>query len=356
MRRADAAAGPSDALAMSPLDGRYSRQELFAGIGRDGQARLGASRVLVVGCGALGSMLAETMVRAGVGVVTVVDRDFVEASNLQRQSLFEEEDARRGLPKAVAAEARLRRLNSEVRVRGRVADVSPENAGELVGEADLVLDGTDNFETRYLLNDVCVRARIPWVYGACVGSYGLALLVRPGRSPCLRCVLGDRPATGQAPTCDTAGVVAPIVQVIAGIQAAEAMKVLSRRTESLLPGLMTVDLWAGTFDAMDLRGVAPSCPACTAGRFEYAEAPADAAGVLCGRDAVQLRAAAGTRVDLATLASRLRAAGTVVSNEYLVRFQVPGVDLVVFGDGRAIVKGVSDVAQARSVYAKYVGN
>jgi molybdopterin-synthase adenylyltransferase len=354
MRRADVR--PSDAPALSPLDGRYSRQELFAGIGRDGQARLGASRVLVVGCGATGSLLAETMVRAGVGALTVVDRDFVEASNLQRQSLFEEEDARRGLPKAIAAEARLRRLNSEVRVRGRVADVSAENAPELVGEADLVLDGTDNFETRYLLNDVCVRARIPWVYGACVGSYGLALLVRPGLSPCLRCVLGDRPAPGQSPTCDTAGVVAPIVQVIAGIQAAEALKVLCGRTESLLPGLMTADLWAGTFDVMDLRGVPPSCPACTAGRFEYAEAASGAAAVLCGRDAVQLRAAFGTRVDLAELASRLRAAGTVVTNEYLVRFQAGGVDLVVFADGRAIVKGVSDVAQARSVYAKYVGN
>ena len=163
---------------------RYSRQELFAGIGPEGQKRLRASRVLVVGCGALGSALSETMVRAGVGALTVVDRDFVEPSNLQRQSLFEEEDARRGLPKAAAAEARLRRLNSEVEVRGLVADVSVENADTLVRGADLVLDGTDNFETRYLINDLCVRARVPWIYGACVGSYGLALLVRPGASPC----------------------------------------------------------------------------------------------------------------------------------------------------------------------------
>ena len=336
---------------------RYSRQELFAGIGPEGQKRLRASRVLVVGCGALGSALSETMVRAGVGALTVVDRDFVEPSNLHRQSLFEEEDARRGLPKAAAAEARLRRLNSEVEVRGLVADVSAENADTLVRGADLVLDGTDNFETRYLVNDVCVRARVPWVYGACVGSYGLALLVRPGASPCLRCVLGDRPAPGEAATCDTAGVVAPIVQVIAGIQGAEAFKVLSGRMESLLPGLVTVDLWAGSFDVTDLRHQAPSCPACTAGRFDYADSPrGSSAAVLCGRDAVQIHAVPGTRVDLPGLASRLRAAGTVVANEHLVRFQANGADLVVFADGRVIVKGVSDAAQARSVYAKYVGS
>ena len=335
---------------------RYSRQELFAGIGPEGQKRLRASRVLVVGCGALGSALSETMVRAGVGGLTVVDRDFVEPSNLHRQSLFDEEDARRGLPKAAAAEARLRRLNSEVEVRGLVADVSAENADTLVRGADLVLDGTDNFETRYLINDLCVRARVPWIYGACVGSYGLALLVRPGASPCLRCVLGDRPAPGQAATCDTAGVVAPIVHVIAGIQAAEALKVLSGRMESLLPGLVTVDLWAGSFDVTDLRHQAPSCPACTAGRFDYAEGAPASAAVLCGRDAVQIHAAPGTRVDLKGLASRLRAAGTVLANEHLVRFQGNGADLVVFADGRVIVKGVSDAAQARSVYAKYVGS
>ena len=334
---------------------RYSRQELFAGIGPEGQRRLRGSRVLVVGCGALGSSLAETMVRAGVGSLTVADRDFVEESNLQRQSLFDEEDARRGLPKAAAAEARLRRINSEVHVRGLVADVSPENADGLVRGADLVLDGTDNFETRYLVNDACLRSGVPWVYGACVGSYGLALLVRPGVSPCLRCVMGERPSPGAGPTCDTAGVVAPVVQVIAGIQAGEALKVLAGRSESLLPGLVTVDLWAGSFEVMDLRGQPPTCPACTAGRFDDL-ASASPPAVLCGRDAVQLRAAAGTRVDLGALASRLRAAGEVLANDYLVRFRASGADLVVFGDGRAIVKGVSDVAQARSVYAKYVGS
>jgi adenylyltransferase/sulfurtransferase len=336
--------------------GRYSRQELFAGIGPEGQARLRMGRVVVVGCGALGSSLAEMMVRAGVGAVTVVDRDFVEPSNLQRQSLFEEDDAARGLAKAAAAEARLRRLNSEVAVRGIVADLAVDNAAEILQGASLVLDGTDNFETRFLVNDLCVRESIPWVYGACVGSYGLALLVRSRTTPCLRCLLEEAPAPGSGPTCDTAGVVAPIVHVVAGIQAAEALKMLAGRTESLLPGLVTVDLWQGSFDVLDLRGRAPSCPACTEARYPALEASGAGAAVLCGRDAVQVRAPRGTRIDLEALAARLTTVGSVSANEHLVRFQGPEAELVVFRDGRAIVKGVEDVAQARSLYSKYVGS
>ena len=344
------------ARAFSPA-GRYSRQELFAGIGPEGQARIRASRVVVVGCGALGSTLAEMMVRAGVKRLVVVDRDYVEESNLQRQSLFEETDAAQGLPKAVAAEARLRRINSEVEVRGVVADLAADTVDDLLKGADLVLDGTDNFEARFLVNDVCVREGIPWVYGACVGAYGLALLVRPRVSPCLRCVLEEMPPPGSGPTCDTAGVVAPIVHVVAGLQAGEALKVLAGRTESLLAGVVTVDLWQGLFEVMDLRGRAPWCPACTEGRFDYADrGAATAPAVLCGRDAVQVRAPQGTRVDLRALAARLAAAGTVTANEHLVRFVGADGELVVFADGRAIVKGVRDAAQARGLYAKYVGS
>jgi molybdopterin/thiamine biosynthesis adenylyltransferase len=340
-----------------PALGRYSRQELFAGIGPEGQSRIRAARVVVVGCGALGSALAEMMTRAGVGRLTLVDRDYVEESNLQRQSLFDEADAARGMPKAVAAEAKLRRINSDVELRGVVADLSTENADELLKGAHLVLDGTDNFEARFLVNDVCVREDIPWVYGACVGAYGLALLVRPHVSPCLRCVLEEMPAPGSGPTCDTAGVVAPIVHVVAGIQAGEALKVLAGRTESLLPGVVTVDLWQGLFEVMDLRGRAPWCPACTQGRYDYAvPGAAGASAVLCGRDAVQVRAPRGTRVDLPALAARLSAAGAVTANEHLVRFVGSDGELVVFADGRAIVKGVRDAAQARGLYAKYVGS
>lgn len=334
---------------------RYSRQELFAPVGREGQERLRASRALVIGCGALGSALAETMARAGVGRLTVVDRDLVEPSNLQRQSLFDEDDAAQARPKAVAAEARLRRINSEIVVQGRVADVDAATAARLVGEADLVLDGTDNFETRYVVNDVCLRAGVPWVYGACVAAHGTVLAVRPGRTPCLRCLLGERPAAGSAETCDTVGVVAPVVQVVAGVQAAEALKLLTGNEEALLPGLFTADVWAGTFDVMDLRAREPWCPSCAERRYDYATAARPASSVLCGREAVQLRGVGGRDLDLAALAARLRAAGEVMENEHLVRFRAPEAELVIFADGRAIVKGVADAGRARSVYARYVG-
>jgi len=338
------------------MNGRYSRQELFAGIGADGQARLRGSSVAIVGCGALGSALGDMMVRAGVGRVRLVDRDYVEPSNLQRQTLFDEADAAAGLPKAVAAERRLRALNSDVTVEGVVADVAPDNAASLIGDAALVLDGTDNFETRFLLNDLCLRQEVPWVYGACVGAYGLALAVRPRVSPCLRCLLEEMPAPGSGPTCDTVGVIGPIVHVVAGLQGGEALKLLAGRTEALLPGVVTVDLWQGTFETMDLRGRAPWCPACVEGRYDYLDARASASATLCGRDAVQVRPDAGARLDLAALAARLRSAGDVRANEYLVRFRAPEAELVVFQDGRAIVKGVSEPSRARSLYAKYVGS
>lgn len=333
---------------------RYSRQELFSGIGRPGQARLRAATAAVVGVGALGSVLAELLARAGVGRLILIDRDFVEESNLQRQSLFTEADAARGLPKARAAEAHLRAINSEVALVAQVADLSADNAEGLLAGADVVLDGSDNFEARFLVNDFCLRAGVPWIYGACVGSYGLALAVRPGVTPCLRCLLEEMPAPGSSPTCDTAGVVAPIVHVVAGVQAGEALKLLAGRAEDLLPGMLTADLWAGVFDVMDLAQRRPSCPACTLGRFEAADA-APRSAVLCGRDAIQIRPARDAAIDLAELAGRLAAVGSVVKNDYLVRFTARDADLAVFADGRAIVKGVKDAAQARGVYAKYVG-
>lgn len=338
------------------MNGRYSRQELFAGIGPEGQARLRASSVAIAGCGALGSALGDMMVRAGVGRVRLIDRDFVEASNLQRQTLFDEADAAAGLPKAVAAERRLRALNSDVTVEGVVADLAPDNAAALIGDAALVLDGTDNFETRFLLNDLCLREGRPWVYGACVGAHGLALAIRPRVTPCLRCLLDEMPAPGSGPTCDTVGVIGPIVHVIAGVQGGEALKLLAGREESLLAGLVTIDLWQGTFETMDLRGRAPWCPACVERRYDYLGAGASSSAALCGRDAVQVRPEAGAEVDLGALAARLAPSGEVRANEYLLRFRAPEAELVVFRDGRAIVKGVSEPARARSLYAKYVGS
>lgn len=331
---------------------RYSRQERFAQLGPEGQQRLRSARVLVVGCGALGSALAETMTRSGVASLTVVDRDYVETSNLQRQSLFDEDDAAQARAKAVAAEARLRRLNSDVAVRGIVADLDAALARELVAENDLVLDGTDNFETRYLLNDVCLRAGVPWVYGACVAAHGAVLAVRPGRTPCLRCVLGERPQAGES--CDTDGVIAPIVQVVAGLQSAEALKIAAGCEAVLVAGLLTVDVWAGSLEIARFDGRAPWCPSCTDARYDYADAPAAPVAVLCGRDAVQIRG--GARLDLSRLAERLRGAGEVTANEQLVRFRAPEAELVAFGDGRVLVKGTSDPARARSLCARFVGN
>ncbi len=332
---------------------RYARQELFGPIGREGQERLRSARALVVGCGGLGSALAETLVRAGVGSLMVADRDYVELSNLQRQTLFDEEDAARSRPKAVAAEMRLRALNAEVAVRGIVADVGAALARELVKEADLVLDGSDNFATRYVLNDVCLQAGVPWIYGACVAAHGAVLAVRPGRTPCLRCVLGERPDPSTADTCETAGVVGPIVQVVAGVQAAESLKLLTGRADTVQQGLFTIDLWGGRFELVGFAGRAPWCPSCTERRFDYADAPTAPAVALCGRDAVQIRG--GAPLDLARLADRLRPAGEVVVNEHLVRFRSTEAELVLFGDGRVLVKGTADTGRAQSLYARFVG-
>ncbi|HEX8352654.1 MAG TPA: ThiF family adenylyltransferase [Pyrinomonadaceae bacterium] len=335
---------------------RYSRQILFEGIGEEGQRRLAASRALVVGCGALGSAQVEMLARAGVGRLRVVDRDFVEESNLQRQTMFTERDARERTPKAVAAARRVAEINSEVGCEAEVADVSQSNVERLVGGCDVVLDGTDNFATRFLVNDACVKLGVAWVYGAAVGSYGVTLTVRPKVTPCLRCVFPETPAAGSAPTCDTAGVIMPIISVVAAVQVAEALKLLAGRAESLHGGLMQFDVWRNEWRRISAGARAPDCPACALGRFESLEAEAgDVATVLCGRDAVQVSPRGAAALDLGALAARLSAAGEVKSNEYLVRLRAGGYELTVFRDARAIVRGTDDAAVARSVYARYVG-
>ena len=335
---------------------RYSRQILFEGIGAEGQRRLRAARVLVVGCGALGSAQAEMLARAGVGRLHVVDRDFVEESNLQRQTLFTERDARERVPKAVAARARLAEINSEVECEAEVMDVNHSNVARLVEGCDVVLDGTDNFATRFLLNDACVKHSVPWVYGAAVGSYGVTMTVRPRLTPCLRCVFPETPAAASAPTCDTAGVIMPVIGVVASVQVAEALKLLAGRAESLHGALMQFDVWRNEWRKIAMREPAPDCPTCGFGRYEtlWAEA-GDLATVMCGRDAVQVTPRAATRVDLEGLAERLSAAGEVKVNPYLVRLRAGGYELTVFADARAIIRGTDDVNLARSLYSRYVG-
>jgi molybdopterin-synthase adenylyltransferase len=335
---------------------RYSRQILFEGIGAGGQRRLAASRALVVGCGALGSAQIEMLARAGVRRLRIVDRDFVEESNLQRQTMFTERDARERTPKAVAAARRVAEINSATAVEAEVADVNQSNVERLAGGCDVVLDGTDNFATRFLVNDACVKLGVPWVYGAAVGSYGVTLTIRPHKGPCLRCVFSEVPAAGSAPTCDTAGVIMPIISIVAAVQVAEALKLLTGHVESLHGGLMQFDVWRNEWRRISAGGRAPDCPACALGRFESLEAEAgDVATVLCGRDAVQVSPRTAAALDLEALAARLSAAGEVKSNEYLVRLRAGGYELTVFRDARAIVRGTDDAAVARSVYARYVG-
>jgi molybdopterin/thiamine biosynthesis adenylyltransferase len=336
---------------------RYSRQILFDGIGEEGQRRLLEARAIVIGCGALGTAQAEALARAGVGRLRLVDRDFVEATNLQRQTMFTEEDARQRLPKAIACRNHLAQINSEIKVVAEVADVNNSNVERLIEGSDVVLDGTDNFATRYLINDACVRHRVNWIYGAAVGSYGVTMTVRPHETPCLRCVFEEAPPAASAPTCDTAGVIMPIIAVVAAVQVSEALKLLTGQTEKLHRSLMQFDVWQNEWRRIRLEAPVPECPTCGLGRYETLEAEAgEVAASLCGRDAVQVRPAAATEVNLPALAERLRAAGEVQLNPYLLRLRAGDYELTIFKDARAIIRGTDDVPTARSLYARYVGN
>ncbi len=341
-----------------PIDRkRYSRQILFAPIGEAGQERLARSRVAIVGLGALGTVLANHMVRSGVGTVRLLDRDFVEESNLQRQMLYDESDAREGLPKAVAAERKLRAINSAVRLEAHITDVTWQNAEELLTGVDLILDGTDNFDIRYLINDISIKHRIPWIYGGIVGSRGMTLTVRPGTTPCLRCVFPEAPGPGSAETCDTAGVIGPIVHMITAHQAAEALKLLVGDTESLDRRLHHYELWPFHHVALNVSKN-PRCPACSGHRYEFLD-PEDKeprAVSLCGRQTIQITPAHPADLDLKRLAQRLSPVGEVEHTPFLLRFSVENHRLVIFPDGRILVQGTEDPGVARSLVAKYVGS
>lgn len=338
------------------MNERYSRQILFEGIGRQGQARLLESRVLIVGCGALGTAHAEALARAGVGRLRLVDRDFIEPSNLQRQTMFTEQDASERLPKAVACARHLGEINSEIEIKAEVSDVNQTNIERLILGCDLVIDGTDNFSTRYLINDACVKRNLNWIYGAAVSSYGVTMTVRPHVSPCLRCVFEEAPQAGSAPTCDTSGVIMPIISIVSAVQVSEALKLLTGHTESLHNALMQFDVWRNEWRRIALGEPNADCPACARGIYERLDAASvDYVAVLCGRDAVQISPPRPTSIDFPRLAERLSASGEVNFNPYLLRFRVGDYELTVFKDARSIIRGTEDVNHARSLYAKYVG-
>lgn len=339
-------------------ESRYSRQIIFSGIGPEGQAALRRSHVLLVGCGALGSVIAEILVRAGVGALAVADRDYVDETNLQRQSLFTEEDCRQSLPKAVAAARRLRAINSDVEIAEHVVDVNPETIEPLARPADLILDGTDNFETRFLLNDAALAWEKPYVYGGCVGAYGLSIAVIPGRTPCLRCLLEQMPPPGSAPTCDTVGVIGPIVHLVAALETAEALKILTGNLKKVNRRLVSVDLWENRLLSLDLSGMGanPDCPACGRRRFEFLEGERRTrTDSLCGRNAVQVRPAGSANLDLAPIAQRLALQGRVNVNEFLLRADLGEFEIALFRDGRAIIRGVHDADEAKRLYARFIG-
>lgn len=335
---------------------RYSRQVLFPGIGEEGQRKLRQSRVLLVGCGALGSNIANTMVRAGVGKITIVDRDFLELNNLQRQLLFDEEDVAKSLPKAVAAADKLRKINSEVEIVPIVADVNPSNIEQLVRDADVVLDGTDNFEVRYLINDACVELGKPWVYGGVLASYGVSMTIIPHETPCLRCIFLESPPPGTTPTCDTAGVLASIVSLIASIECTEAMKLLVGAKDRINRGMIWVDVWDNSFERVQGSQISADCPACVQANYEFLEAKEGTHTTsLCGRHSVQVSVRGNPTISFPELAARLSSVGEVRYNEYMLRFAVNGYEMVIFPDGRAMVNGTTDESLARTLYARYVG-
>jgi adenylyltransferase/sulfurtransferase len=339
------------------MDERYSRQILFNGIGKEGQARLLQSRALIVGCGALGSAHAESLARAGVGKLRIADRDFVEFSNLQRQTMFTEYDASERIPKAIAAANHIGEINEEIEVEPQVTDVNYSNVEQLIKDCDVVLDGTDNFATRYLLNDACVKHGINWIYGAAVGSYGVTMTIQPHQTPCLRCVFEEAPPAASAPTCDTAGVIMPIISVVAAVQVTEALKLLTGQNESLHRSLLQFDVWRNEWRKINPGPPSPDCPTCGLGKFATLEAASgDFAAVLCGRNAVQISPAQAVRLNFEELAERLRVTGEVKFNDYLLRFRTGEFELTVFQDARSIIRGTSEIKIARSLYAKYIGN
>jgi len=335
---------------------RYSRQTRFTPIGAEGQHRIAAARVVLIGAGALGSVAAELLVRAGVGFLRIVDRDFVEVSNLQRQSLYDEDDVRQNLPKAAAAAAKLRRINSTVQIEGIVDDVNPSTVEDYINDVDLVLDALDNFETRFVINDACAKHARPWIYSAAVGSYGLVLPIVPGKTSCLRCMIGSLPAPGTSPTCDTAGVIGPITHIVASIQVAEAMKwiVGNGRTDGI--GLITYDVWTHRFHrSVSGNEAMKTCPLCAEGRYDYLDGNPLRTVTLCGRNAVQLIPSVKGNLDFSEVSRSIGDSGVVQYNEFLLRCSAPPYELTVFKDGRAIVKGTEDAGLARSVYSKIIG-
>lgn len=337
---------------------RYSRQLVLKEIGREGQRKLGAACVAVIGAGALGSVSANLLVRAGVGTVRVIDRDFVEIHNLQRQVLYDEKDAAENLPKAVAAQRKLQKINSEIKIEAEVADINSGTIRRLMNKVDLIIDGTDNFETRFLINDYSLESGTPWIYGGAVRTEGMSYVILPGEGPCLRCLFGAAPDPGTAQTCDQVGILAPMAHLIASFQTIEAIKILAGHRDAVDRELWKVDLWSRHFKAISVEKFkSDPCPGCLKKELPYLEKKSGMRAVaLCGRNAVQVfTPSESPEIDLKSLASRLAKQTEVQFNDYLLKCKDASYEITIFPNGRAIIKGTEDTGQAKSLYAKYVG-
>ena len=337
-----------------PLNDRYSRQILFSGIGPEGQNKLARARVVIVGCGATGACVSSLLARAGVGYLRIIDRDYVESSNLQRQVLFDEADASESLPKAVAGARKISGFNSQIRIEGEVADLTPENAAQLLGKSDLILDATDNFETRYLINDFAVKQNMPWIYAAAVASYAVTMNILPGETACLSCIFPAQPQ-GAVESCDTAGILNAAVNLVGSIQAAEALKLLVGARDKLRRTLLSFDVWTNGHAEVAAGKPRADCRTCGQRDFSYLAGKGRPQITLCGRNSVQIHESRRP-VDFIELTTRLQPHGTVKHNGFVLKFWREPYELTLFPDGRAIIKGTTDTGVARSLYARFIGS
>ena len=336
------------------MNDRYSRQEIFPEIGKSGQKRISSTRLAVVGCGALGSVSSEMLVRAGVGYTRIIDRDFVEYSNLQRQSLFQEKHAREGTPKAVAAVEALRLINSEVEIEGLVADITPRNISDLLNDVDLIVDGSDNFEIRFLINDYSIRFKKPWFYAASLGSFGSSFPIVPGKTPCFRCFFNSPPDTGSIETCETAGIISPIIHAVVSYQVTQVIKFIVER--SISSEILQLDIWNNEWRKVKFEKPLEDCICCSDKQFEFLNGELrSGAARLCGRNAVQITPVLQSKFNFDDFSERFDNQQLTTKNDYLIRLELDGLELTLFRDGRAIIKGTDDISVARSLYSKYVG-
>jgi len=334
---------------------RYAKQMLYNEIGIEGQKQLLSKKAVIIGCGALGTVIANNLARAGIGYIKIVDRDYIEISNLNRQILYDEVDIRNNLPKAVTAEKKLKRINSTIEIESIIADVNSRNIESICEGMDIILDGTDNLQTRYLINDTAIKLNIPWVYGAVIGSSGMVHSIIPNQTPCLRCMFPNIPTIGSVETCDTAGVLNMITSIVASMEAMEAIKILLKRNDAIIKGLQFIDIWTNDFEYIDMI-MDENCTACGKKEFEFLERNSEEAVYLCGKNSIQINPLQRI-ISAEDIIQRLKSLNIDVTyNAYFIKFSVEDVQITLFYDGRAIIKNTSDIKKATSLYSKYIGN